>query len=158
SGSDPNQNKYMLSSCVMKSMRYGLTLALQTDAYFEFYPYNTHTANWWYDEYDGGTGIRKRGYLGKPTGASKLLTNGVYRRDFDNGIALNNPTSASQTVALETTYKHLQGTQNPTLNDGSSTTKVTIPARDGVILLRSAATLKVSSSSPTNGSTVSGKV
>jgi hypothetical protein len=107
SGADPNQDQYMLNSCVMKSMRFGLTEALLTDAYFEFYPYNTHPAEWWYDEYDGGVGVRKRGYLGKPTGDPQTLTNGVWRRDFDNGIALNNPTTSSQTVNLETTYKHL---------------------------------------------------
>src|SRR5262249_13110547 len=40
SGDDPNQAKYMLNTCVLQSMRYGLTEALLTDAYFEVYPYN----------------------------------------------------------------------------------------------------------------------
>lgn len=45
----------------------------------------------------------------------------VYRRDFDNGIVLVNPSDSSQTVALETTYKKILGDQSlvGNVNDGS---------------------------------------
>ena len=133
---DPDQNVYMLDPCVMKSMRWGLTIAMLTNAYHAVYPYNRHGANWWYDEFDGGVGLRKRGYLGMPLGDPQKLANGVWRRDFQNGVALNNSTAATQTVALETTYRKLLGTQNPGLNNGASVTSVSIAEHDGIILLR----------------------
>jgi hypothetical protein len=62
---------------------------------------------------------------------------GVYRRDFANGIALVNPKgNGTQTVTLETSYKHLSGTQDPTVNNGKTVTSVTLQDRDGVILER----------------------
>jgi hypothetical protein len=136
SGTNPNQSQYMLNACVMKSMRWGLTLALMAGIYYEIYAWPNHGTRWWYDEYDGGPNIRKRGYLGQPLGAPVKLANGVYRRDFQNGVALNNSTSSTQSVSLGGTFKKLKGTQNPTLNNGASVTSVTVPAKDGLILLR----------------------
>lgn len=53
---------------------------------------------------------------------------GVWRRDFQNGISLVNPRgNGAQTVTLETTYYHLTGTQDPTINNGAATTSVTLP-------------------------------
>ena len=61
----------------------------------------------------------------------------MYRRDFENGIALVNPKgNGTQTVTLETSYKHLSGTPAPTINNGQTVTTVTLNDRDGVILLR----------------------
>jgi hypothetical protein len=37
---------------------------------------------------------------------------------------------------LETSYKHLSGTQDPTVNNGQTVTSVTLQDRDGVILAR----------------------
>jgi hypothetical protein len=126
----------MLDPCVMRSMRWGLTLALMTGLYYEILVYRMHGTRWWYDEFDGGEGVRRRGYLGQPVGGPVKLPNGVYRRNFTNGIALNNATSATQTVALGGTFKKLRGTQNPSLNNGATVTSVTILAHDGLILLK----------------------
>jgi Hypothetical glycosyl hydrolase family 15 len=133
---DPNAPHNMLNPGVMKGMRWGLTLALMTGAYFEVNPDQMHDARWWYDEYDGGVGIRRRGYLGHALSGPRQLAANVWRRDFEDGVALNNSTDAAVTVRLEAPFRHLTGTQNPALNDGSTVTKVTIPAHDGVILLR----------------------
>ena len=130
-----NNPRYSLDQCVMRSMRWALTLSMFGDAYFEIYPYGLHGALWWYDEYDGGEGVRRRGFLGQPVNDPHGLSNGVWRRDFRNGVVLNNSTSSTQTVALQRTYRHIKGTQNPRLNDGSLTSTVTIPPHDGVILL-----------------------
>jgi hypothetical protein len=135
-GANPNQDRYMLDPCVMRSMRWGLTLALMTGLYYEILIDARHGTRWWYDEYDGGLGIRERGYLGRPLGPPRKLANGIYRRNFTNGIALNNSTSVPRTVSFKRTYRKLRGTQNPTLNDGAAVTSVTIPAHDGLILLR----------------------
>jgi hypothetical protein len=134
--SNPNDPAIMLRSDVMRSMRWGLTLSLMTDVYFGMTLGGDHNTRWWYDEYDGGDGVRRRGYLGQPLGAPIVLANGLYRREFGNGIVLNNSSTATQTVSLGGTFKKLRGSQNPTLNNGASVTSVTIPPHDGIILLR----------------------
>jgi hypothetical protein len=42
-------------------------------------------------------------------------------------------------VTLETSYKHLSGTQAAAVNNGQTVTSVTLQDRDGVILARTAA-------------------
>jgi hypothetical protein len=135
-GTSPNQRRFMLDPCVMRSMRWGLTLALMTGVYYEIYAWGYHGTRWWYDEYDGGVGVRRRGYLGKPLGPAKRLRNGVYRRVFARGMALNNSTARARTVSLPRGYARLKGTQNPRLNTGRPVRRVTIPAHDGIVLLR----------------------
>ncbi len=61
---------------------------------------------------------------------------GVYRRDFDNGIALVNVGATAQVVDLGGSFRHLRGTQDPAVNNGSTVTSVTVPPSDGVVLLR----------------------
>jgi hypothetical protein len=111
-------------------MRWGLTLSMMASMYFA--PSSMTT---WYDEFWGGA-INKRGYLGQATSSAVKLANGVYRRDFEHGIALNNSTGSTQTVNLGGTFRHLTGTQVPTVNDGTLVSSVTIPNQDGLILLR----------------------
>ena len=136
--SDPNTQESMTRPDVLRSMRWGLTLSLMTGVYYElrgdFYG-PVHDVRWWFDEFDGGIGVRRRGYLGQPLGSYRRLADGVYRRDFERGIALNNSSSKAQTIALRGTFRKLRGTQDPVLNDGSTVTSVTIPAKDGLILL-----------------------
>jgi hypothetical protein len=139
SSSNPNDPSIMLRPDVMKSMRWGLTLSLMTDVYYEITLAGNHSTRWWYDEYDGGVGIRKRGYLGKPLGGPTVLSSSVYRRDYQNGIVLNNSSNSTQTISLGGTFRKLKGTQNSSLNDGSNLTSVTVPAHDGIILLRTSA-------------------
>lgn len=132
---DPNAPRYMLNPCVMRSMRWGLTLALMTGGYYEAKS-EAHRAQWWYDEFDGGVGVRRRGYLGMPTRGPKSLGGGAYIRRFDNGVVVNNSGSGSRTVKLGRVYRHIKGSQNPQLNDGSRARRVTVPGHDGVILLK----------------------
>jgi hypothetical protein len=129
----------MLRPDVLRSMRWGLTFSMMSGGYYELignWHGNAHDCRWWFDEYDGGEGVRKRGYLGQPLGPYKKLADGVYRRDFQNGIAINNSSGDSQTIPLGGTFRKLKGTQDPTLNDGSTVTSVTIPEDDGIVLLR----------------------
>ena len=133
---NPNDSKYMLDPGVMRSMRWGLTLSLMAGAYFEIIVDDRHETLWWYDEYDGGKGIRRRGYLGAPQGPRVTLEPGVWRRDFKHGIAVNNSSSKDVTINLGKPFRRLRGTQNPRLNDGRVVTRVTLPAHDGLILLK----------------------
>lgn len=117
-----------------QSMRYGLTSCLMNDAYYDF----TSSANGysgvvWFDEYDANLG---QATSAPPTAAWQ---NGVWRRDFANGIALVNPKgNGAQTVQLGGTFVKLNGSQAPSVNNGQTVTSVTLQDRDGIILLRQA--------------------
>ncbi len=94
-------------------MRFGLCSALMNDGYFSYALSSAgHAVNgiYWYDEYDNaGAG---RGYLGQPTGSATRVGN-AWRRDYANGIALVNPTTAAVTVQLGGTFRKINGTQAP---------------------------------------------
>ncbi len=120
-----------------KKMRYGLTSTLLGDGYFGYdFGTESHGQTWYYDEYDT--------YLGEPVdGPEDLLTPGntkikpsVWARDFDKGKAIVNSTTTSQKVRLDGEYEKLHGTQDPTTNDGRIVSSITIPAEDGIVLLR----------------------
>ena len=102
--------------------------------------YNTH---WWYDEYSVSTATGAptrdasgKGYLGQANARAVKFSNGLWRRDFANGIALVNNTSASITYSLGGAFRKIAGTQDPTVNNGQSVSSVTLPAQGGLILLR----------------------
>jgi hypothetical protein len=117
-----------------QDMRYGLCSCLMDNGYY----YHSDGAGIggysnvnWFDEFDFNLG--SAGLLPPPF----PYQNGVYRRDFAHGIALVNPKgNGSQTVTLETSYKHLTGSQAPGVNDGSTSSSVTLADRDGIILMR----------------------
>ncbi len=60
----------------------------------------------------------------------------VWRRDFQGGVSLVNASAASATVPLGQVLRKIRGTQVPSLNDGSLVARVTLPPRDGLVLLR----------------------
>lgn len=123
-------------------MRWGLTTALIAGAYFS-YEINTQGHGslglMWFDEYDNaGQG---RHYLGPPTGPAQLLMDfdregRVYRRDFEHGVVICNPSEREVTVELGGTFRHIKGTQVPEVNNGRDVSSVTIAPMDGRILLR----------------------
>lgn len=65
---------------------------------------------------------------------------GAFRRDFEYGIALVNPTSSPFTIPLGGVYYRLDGTVDPITNNGMSTSQVTLAAEDGLVLLDTAPT------------------
>jgi hypothetical protein len=119
-----------------QTMRYGLTSCLMDDGYFAFT--DNATADYGstplFDEYKVA--------LGYPTDPppTAAWSNGVYRRNFQNGTVLVNPkgnnNGAAVTVTLEPGYKHFSGTQDSTTNNGAVVTSVTLQPRDGVILIK----------------------
>jgi Hypothetical glycosyl hydrolase family 15 len=135
SGANPNDPRYMLDPGVMQSMRWGLTLAMMNGAYYELLLNANQDTSWWYDEYDGGKGVRRRDYLGRALGTPVQIRSGVWRRDFEHGIALNNSTSAAVRINLKKPFRHLRGSQNPRLNNGKIVSEVTVAGHDGLILL-----------------------
>ena len=77
-----------------------------------------------------------------------------YRRDYEGGVALVNATNAAVTVDLGGTFRKIKGTQAPLVNDGSLATAVTIPAMDGLVVLRTDSTPQPDTTPPTT--TISG--
>ena len=115
-----------------QAFRYGFASCLMNDGYYSF---TSNTGGYhgvvWFDEYNA--------MLGEPTMPPPTAPwqNGVWRRDFADGIALVNPKgNGEQTVTLGGTFVHLAGSQDPAVNNGQRVTTVTLKDRDGLILLR----------------------
>jgi hypothetical protein len=107
------------------------------------YPYSGETWGGWsemmreYRKIMAALAAPKMLIFGQAGLATSAWQNGVYRRDYQNGIVLVNPKgNGSQTVQLETSFKHISGTQAPAINNGQTVQSVTINDRDGVVLLR----------------------
>jgi hypothetical protein len=62
----------------------------------------------------------------------------IYRRDFDHGVALVNPTDRAVYVNLQGTYRKITGSQARTVNTGGLVAAVTLQPKDGLVLLRAA--------------------
>jgi hypothetical protein len=115
-----------------QAMRYGLASCLMDDGYYTFSDNASEFRGVrWFDEYDVNLGAA----VSPP--ATTAWQSGVYRRDFQNGIALVNPKGNGQkTVKLDGEYVLIKGTQAPTVNTGAKVTQVTLKDRDGLILKR----------------------
>lgn len=115
-----------------QSFRYGLATCLMNDGYYAFTNTSAgYSGVVWFDEYNAN--------LGQPTSSppTKAWQNGVWRRDFTNGIALVNPKgNGPQTVQLGGTFVKIKGSQASSVNNGQTVTSVTLQDRDGIILLR----------------------
>ncbi len=61
---------------------------------------------------------------------------GIFRRDFENGVALVNPTTGPMSVTLESGLYRIDGTVDPQTNNGEATSFVVLPGADGLVLMR----------------------
>lgn len=112
-------------------MRYGLTSCLMDDGYFSYTDEATEYGSVpWFDEYDSDLGMP----VDPPS--SSPWKNGVYRRTYQKGIVLVNPSRQSKTVTVEMGYRRIKGTQAPEINDGSDATSITLGGKDGIILVK----------------------
>jgi hypothetical protein len=115
-------------------LRYGLASCLMDDGYFAYSDIDRgYSGVLWFDEYDVN--------LGRPLTPppASPWENGVYRRDFENGIALVNPTLQTRQVTVGPNLRRINGTQDPDINSGQSVSSLTIPSKDGIVLVRSSA-------------------
>jgi hypothetical protein len=112
--------------------RYALCSCLLNNGYFNYSDKSVgYLVPPWFDEYDHK--------LGMPISDPRTVawSNGVWRRDFEYGISLVNPTTSAQTVTIEAGFRRISGSQDVATNSGvSATGPLTIPSRDGVILKR----------------------
>ena len=113
-------------------LRFALASCLMGDGYFSFSDTRRgYSGVTWFDEYD-----QKLGHPLEPP-QTRPWKDGIYRRRFSNGMALVNPGLLGRRVTIEAGYRHLRGKQVPFINDGKAVTVISLPASDGVLLLKS---------------------
>lgn len=119
------------------AMRFGLMTSLLANGYYNF-DYGTQDRSFtpYYDEYTVN--------LGRPVGSAFNLTEanksvvslGLWRRDFENGVSLVNSSTTTRTYVLPGEFETIHGQQDPYVNNGRVVSKVTIAPLDGQLLLR----------------------
>lgn len=130
----PIINVYNSLQSNYRLMRFGLTSTLLGDG---FYSYDASVTNhgqlWWYDEYDINLGVAQSpavNLLGKNNWQASL-----WRRDFQNGIALVNSTSKTQSyIFYREEFEAINGQQDRVINNGRRLNQITLAPSDGVIL------------------------
>src|SRR5512140_1471663 len=94
--------------------RYAFASCLLDDGYFCFTDEaKEYSSVAWFDEFD----FKLVAAVSKPP--TSEWKSGVWRRDFEHGIALVNPMKEHVTVALEPGFRRLLGRQDSAVNDGS---------------------------------------
>lgn len=101
----------------------------------------------WYDEYsvdkygNADTSGASTGWLGNPLGAEVKLDNGLYCREFQNGMVLLDTAATAQTATLPANMYARVRTSGTAVTEfwGPAITSVTVPALDAVFLIRSPA-------------------
>ncbi len=126
-----------------RRMRFGFASSLMLDnVYFSFdYGDRDHNQIWWYDEYGVGLGNSVANPISQ-NGQVQFNASDIWRRDYEHGIALVNPSGNTQTIDLGNEYEKIIGKQDAFTNNGEITSNVTIPARDGLIMLKTSQTLQ----------------
>ncbi|MBN1810195.1 MAG: hypothetical protein JW909_14115 [Planctomycetes bacterium] len=106
---------------LLRRMRFGLATTLLGDGYFA---YDLHTRargqHWWYDEYDAP--------LGYPRAEGKEYPDGTWRRDFDGGTSVVNPTIYDVEVKTAGRMRDV--------SSGKVSRRFIVPSLDGRILAR----------------------
>ncbi len=136
-------------------MRYGLTSALIAGGWYSFDRGDYgHEVIWWYDEYEMPLGASRSAPRLIQGGKGAGIVPGVWRRDFEQGIALVNSTEARQIVPLSGVFEKLRGQQDATTNDGSLVSSVTLAPHDGILLFRRSSPQEIRDSAFQNGAFV----
>lgn len=111
--------------------RYAYTSCLLDNGYFSFTDKSRgYSSVPWFDEYD-----HKLGRAVSPPPAA-AWSQEVWRRDFEHGVVLVNPTAVAKTVTLEAGLRRLSGRQDARVNNSSTASRVTLGAKDGIVLRR----------------------
>jgi hypothetical protein len=111
--------------------RYAYASCLLDDGYFSFTDKSREYSSVpWFDEYDH----KLRNALSGPPAAA--WSQEVWRRDFQSGVVLVNPTTSAKTVKLEPGLRRLVGNQDSAINNGSAVSEITLGPKDGIVLRR----------------------
>lgn len=118
-------------------MRYGLATCLLNNGYFSYTDEDKGYASLpWFDEYD----VK----LGQPIEEppTQPWKDGIYRRKYQNGMVLVNPSLFQKEFTIEPGYKKFLGVQAKEINNGMPITNIVLQAKDGLILVSSQITPK----------------
>ena len=123
--------------------RYSFASALMGNGFYKLSPDDGHHFGTveWFDEFDLA-GTATTSWLGLAVTASpdEAWKQGVWRRDFENGVALVNPRrNGAQTVTIEPGFRRFVGQQDPAVNNGQPASEITLAAGDGILLVRESA-------------------
>lgn len=117
--------------------RFGLASALMGNGYYSFDngPIGGHSVNWWFDEWSIDLG-NARGEAESVFDWASAFSAGVYKRDFENGVAFVNATKWDQTIDLKGKFETIKGDDDPFVNTGEFIDKLILQPFDGRALLR----------------------
>lgn len=111
-------------------MRYALASCLLGNGYFSYTDVNVgYSSVPWFDEYD-----IKLGKAVEPP-QETAWKEGVYRRVFEQGMVLVNPTDRQVQLNIGPGYRRMVGVQDPETNNGMPVQKIVLSSKDGLILL-----------------------
>lgn len=118
--------------------RFGLTSTLLGDGYYSFdYDITSHGQLWWYDEYNYTLGAAQSSAYNILKNSDQKIEPGLWRRDFENGLALVNSTDKEQSfIFRKEEFEKIKGTQDPKINNGLKINSLKLPPNDGIILLK----------------------
>lgn len=122
--------------------RYAYASCLMGDGYFSFTDKNKpYSSVPWFDEYSID--------LGKAIDPPQKVAwyKGVYKRAFEKGVVIVNPTSHNIKIDLSEPLYLLAGRQDKDVNNGARVSRLTLHAKDGLILSRHPMTPKIYRSS-----------
>ncbi len=120
--------------------RYSFATCLLNDGYFEYAPlgpYQYGTVEW-FDEFDLA-GTADTTWLGRAIDQppEAAWRNGVWRRDFEGGVAIVNPRgNGPVTISVEPGLRRIAGEQDPRVNNGEPAGQINLEDGDGIILVR----------------------
>lgn len=110
--------------------RYAFASCLLDDGYFSFTDEaRGYSSVPWFDEYDVKLG---RAISPPPL---KSWRNGVWRRDFENGIVLINPGDLATEIEIEEGFKRIAGKQDPNTNNDQPARHILLAPKDGIVLV-----------------------
>lgn len=120
------------------TLRFGLASALMGSGYYSYdYDITDHGQLWWYDEYNVKLGPAQSPPYNLLANNSLEIKEGLWRRDFRNGVAILNSTNQKQTYVLkQEELEKIAGTQDVRTNSGERVNYVQLDPQDGILLLK----------------------
>lgn len=146
-------NSYDGSRQNYQRMRFGLaTTMLESHGYFSFdFDVSSHNQVWWYDEYDVSLGKARSASYNLLDKNSSIYKNGLWRRDFENGIVMVNSSNKEQLHVFKgEEFEKINGTQDRTVNNGSAINFIKLKANDAIMLLKRTSSVAVIKNSSFN--------
>jgi len=121
-----------------RNMRFGLTSALLGDGYFSYDQGDqNHSQVWWYDEFNVKLGQAESKAYNLLDINGGVIEPGLWRRDFENGIVINNSTSIEQTYVFnKEEFEKIKGVQDSSVNNGQKINWLKLAPNDGFIALK----------------------